>query len=192
MGVEGTRRVQGPAPWAGEAGLNNAKPRPEEQPPRPANPSKARTPQEALTYIEQLYKSGRMEDLAALLRRSSVFRVAGLILQQSSPASLKATAVNDDSGNRGDTRGPVNLPVPYSSSLGWTVTSESGPAGFEVVKAGFAPEMSAPALAPRGDLGLLPVGKPNRLLIAALQAYQGQDRTYARQKETAPRLSLRV
>jgi hypothetical protein len=90
MGVEETRRVQGPAPWAGEAGLNNARPRPEEQPPRPANPSKARTPQEALTYIEQLYKSGRMEDLAALLRRSSVFRVAWLILQQSSPASLKA------------------------------------------------------------------------------------------------------
>ena len=160
MGVEETRRVQGPAPWAGEAGLNNAKPRPEEQPPRSANPSKARTPQEALTYIEQLYKSGRMEDLAALLRRSSVFRVAGLILQQSSPASLKAAAVNDGSGNRGDTRGPVNLPVPYSSSLGWTVTSESGPAGFEVVKAGFAPEMSVQPLPPGVTSVSCPLASP--------------------------------
>ena len=77
--------IQGPSPVAGAAGtgLNNAKSEAREGKPKPSCPSAAQTPKEALTYIDLLYKTGRMEELAAILRRSKVFREAWLILQRS-------------------------------------------------------------------------------------------------------------
>jgi hypothetical protein len=192
MGLEETRRVQGLAPWAGEGSLNNAKPRAEERPPRPSDPASARTPQEALAYIELLYKSGCMEDLAALLRRSAVFRQAWLTLQQTSPAGFQAVGVNSGSGNRGDTQGPAPLPVPYRASPRGTVHTEPGAGRLKAATAGLPPEMWAAARDPGVEPGLLPAGKRNHLLIAALQVYRSQDRHYLREKELAPRLSLRV
>jgi hypothetical protein len=110
---EGIRSVDRIA-WPGESGLNNAKPRLKGGQPGPYNPAKARTPQDALSYIELLYKSGHMEDLAKLLRRSQVFRAAWLILQQSSPEvsvagrEVSGTLCREESGKS------ALLPVPVS------------------------------------------------------------------------------
>lgn len=73
------------SPIAGTAGtgLNNARAGANQAKPNPSSPSAAQTPKEALTYIDLLYKTGRMQEVAAILRRSEVFREAWLILQRS-------------------------------------------------------------------------------------------------------------
>ncbi len=192
MGILETMRVQNPAPWTGETGLHHARPGPGERAPHLAEPFEARTPQEALNYIEILYQSGRMKDLAGLLRRSPVFREAWLRLQQSSQAGLKVTAEDHDSLSRGKTQLPDNLPVPYAFGPDGTVSSVSGPAGFKAIETGSAPEMATAALGPGSEPGLLATGGPNRRLSAALQAYQRQDRQYAQNMAGASRLSLWV
>jgi len=79
------RTIRGPSPISGTAGtgLPNARSGANRRQPLPSSPSAAQTPNEALTYIDLLYKTGRMEEAAALLRQSKVFREAWLILQRS-------------------------------------------------------------------------------------------------------------
>jgi hypothetical protein len=85
--------VPGLSPIAGVegSGLNNARAGSQEPQPRPAGPSAAQTPEEALTYIELLYKAGRTAELAAILRQNQVFREAWLMLQRSFPAPVEAS-----------------------------------------------------------------------------------------------------
>jgi hypothetical protein len=84
----------------------------------------AQTPQEALTYIDRLYKTGRTDQLAAILRRSEVFREAWLLLQQRSfvdhpgiaaepePAKLAAASASEDIPARPKPPQPVHGPRP--------------------------------------------------------------------------------
>jgi hypothetical protein len=105
--------IRGPSPIAGAAGtgLNNARSGSEESKSNPSSPSAAQTPNEALSYIDQLYKTGRMEDLAAILRRSEVFREAWLILQRS------FTTPSAPSGERGlADLGEASEPMRFSAA----------------------------------------------------------------------------
>lgn len=79
------RTVRGLSPIAGTAGtgLNNARAGSNQAKPNPFSPSAAQSPKEALSYLDLLYKTGRMEEAAAILRRSGIFREAWLIFQRS-------------------------------------------------------------------------------------------------------------
>lgn len=104
---------QGPSPIAGaaRAGPNNAGSGGKERKPNPSSPSMVQTPQEALAYIDLLYKTGHMEEAAALLRRSEIFREAWLILQRSlttcpeTPAGLVPAKL-------AEAREPASIPDP--------------------------------------------------------------------------------
>jgi len=186
-------RVQGLSTWAREPGLNNARTFLEERPPRSFNPLEVRTPEEALTYIDRLYKSGRMEDLAALLRRSKVFREAWLMLQQPAPAGSWAGVEMHGSSGREDTRAPAPLPVLHLAPRQGTL-SRPNPESGELRSATMRlpPTMADPATDYRVEPGSLKAKASGYLLNAALQAYQRQDRQYGPDQESAPRLSLRV
>jgi hypothetical protein len=192
MGFDDTMRVQGAAAWTAESGLNYARPGTEERQSAPQHPSEVRTPQEALSYIEVLYQSGRMEDLATLLRRRKVFREAWLMLQQSSRAGFQKAAEGSGPANQGNTEAPANLPVPRPDSYRPNVRPLSGAANFKAVGAGFTLRTSPRAPDPGVRLGLPPPDWASRLLRTALKAYQDQDGLYAREQAGAPRLSLRV
>jgi len=79
----GTSRSLSPIAGTAGTGLNNARAGANQAKPHPYSPSAAQTPKEALTYLDLLYKTGRMQEVAAILRRSEVFREAWLILQRS-------------------------------------------------------------------------------------------------------------
>lgn len=113
MGIEETIRSLGSVVWPGKPGPDSAKPRSAEGRPRAVNPTTAQTPKEALTYIERLHKTGRMEDLATLLRRSPVFREAWLTLQQSRPEGLEASGGHQPaSPSRAETSSLGNFSLP--------------------------------------------------------------------------------
>lgn len=97
--LEGTGKGLSPIAGAEKSGLDNARSRSNQPEPQPYGPTYAQTPEEALTYIDLLHKAGRMEDLAAILRQSKVFREAWLILQRSFMAPSK---ISED-------KGPANL-----------------------------------------------------------------------------------
>ena len=165
MGFEDTIRVRGAAYWPREPGFSNARPGSEERQPRPDDPSGTRTPKEALTYIEGLYRSGRMEELATLLRQREVFREAWLMLQRSSPAGLQGRVAVQDAPSPEISRDPANLPVPQPRPSGRLTVPKAEPGS------------------PRARAGEF---------LTGLAAYLSQDRHFAQDKEPRPRLSLRV
>ena len=185
-------RVQGPATWTREPGVNQGQPGLAERQPRSHHFPEARTTKEALTYIEVLYKSGRMEDLAALLRRSKVFREAWLMVQQSPPAGPEAGQEAQGSVVCRDSRGPANLPSLRPPAPGWALNPEPEPEKPKGAGKECSSPRSAPATNPADQSGLSPTGPPSQVLRAALRVYQDQERRYARERELTPQLSLRV
>ena len=79
--------------------------------PQPSGPGAAQTPQEALTYIDRLYKTGRTDELAAILRRSEVFREAWLLLQQRSFATPAGVSEEPDPKKSAGAFEPEQVPV---------------------------------------------------------------------------------
>jgi hypothetical protein len=188
--------------WAQEAFTWPEKPGPHNPSPGSARrqsladkPSEAQTPQEALTYIELLYKSGRMEDLAALLRRSAVFREAWLMLQQSSPVYSEAAEVARASAGFQETPGHTNFPVSSSDSASPSpkLNADQGLVGLKAAtETGVSPEMPAASKEPGIQNHPVLAGKPKRPLATALKAYTSQYLYYSREKDHSPRFSLRV
>jgi hypothetical protein len=180
--------------WPGDPGLNNAKPRLEGRQPGSYNPSEAKTPGEALSYIELLYKSGRMEDLARLLRRSQVFRAAWLILQQSSPAIFETAAGVNGSSHQRETQAPAHLPVPASGLPSLPRNPEPEPLGPEAGRTEPSPQV--PVL--RTDSGARNYSsnprtfKVARSLTSLFQAYQNQDRFCAQESQLGQLVSIRA
>jgi hypothetical protein len=191
MGLEEIRRVEG-SPWAREPALKNARPGSGQGQPRSYNPDEARTPKEALAYINRLYKAGRMEDLPALLRRSQVFREAWLMLQQSSPGGVETGDQVALSSCRRDNQVAAPPPVPYPGPPNRGLNPEAGPETVQGAGRGISPKKPTPAGEAEVAPGPLPAGTALHLLAAALRIYQSQDGRSAQEKESAPRLSLWV
>jgi hypothetical protein len=185
MGFEETMRVQGPATWTAASGRDYARPGTGQRQPAPSHPAEARTPREALSYIKVLYKSGRMEELATLLRSRAVFREAWLMLQQSSRADFPEAAAGGGPAGPKDTESIADLPVPLISPSRFSPNPESP--GAEA-----APELPARAPNPAPAPGLPPPGQAGYLLRKALGAYQSQDGFFSREPAGSRRLSLRV
>ena len=181
--------------WAGESGLNNARPRSEGRQPGPGNPSEAKTPAEALSHIELLYQSGRMEDLAKLLRKSKVFRAAWLILQQSSPDLSEAAGEEKRSSNRRESGGPASLPVPAGGAPRPARDQEPRSPGA-LVSRGSSTE--SPTLIPaagmasdRGNDFFARRSQAGHPLSLLLQAYLNQDDYWAREGQRGQLVNIR-
>jgi len=189
-GGEAIRSV-GRIVWPGDSGLNNARPRSAGRQSGSYDPSVVKTPADALAYIELLYKSGRMEDLAKLLRKSQVFRVAWLILQQSSPDLSETAGKSKGCPDRGESRGPVcfpasNLPALILNPKPRSPMPETGKTESlsQTPVAGMAAEERDDSLASRFQ-----AAQPLTLL---LQAYQNQDGYWAREKQRGQMVSIRA
>jgi hypothetical protein len=192
MGCGGAIRRLDRIAWPGESGLNNAKPGLKGRHPGSDNPSEAKTPGEALSYIEMLYKSGRMEDLAKLLRSSQVFRAAWLILQQSSPEVSGAGGGGQRSLAPGESQGPAHLPVPAGGPPALTIDSKPRLSGYEVAKAESFSQIPA-GMAKNGENdSLAPRSQAAQPLSSLLQAYQNQDAYWGREKQRGQLVSVRA
>jgi hypothetical protein len=178
--------------WPGNLGLNNAKPRLNGRQQGAYDPTEAKTPGEALSYIESLYKSGRMEDLGRLLRRSQVFRAAWLILQQSSPAISEATAGVNGPGQRQSPE-PAHLPVPASGPPSPPLNQKSESLGPEASWTENSPQISAPADSDTRNYSFPPRAlRIPRALTSLFQAYQNQDRFCAQESQLGQLVSIRA
>jgi hypothetical protein len=181
--------------WPRGPGLNNAKPGLGGRHPGSDNPPMAKTPGEALTYIELLYKSGRMEELAKLLRRSQVFRVAWLIVQQSSPDVCQAAAGVTGSAHRRKTREPAGLPVPATLPPSIPLNPEPGPPGPEAGRAEFSPQGPAASMdsaAGTGSFFTRAFQAAAHPLASLLQVYQSQDRFGVQEQQRGQLISIRA
>lgn len=187
-----TIRGLSPIAGAGGPGLNNAKPRSNERKPQPSSPSEAQTPKEALTHINLLYKTGRMEDLAALLRRSKVFREAWLILQQSFPTHSETTEEVKADSYRTETAGVGNSPI-RSLEVTWPrqkLPPEQGLAKLEVAT---EPESISAAVTHPGSVNCLnPAFKLTYSMTIALKVYKTQLGYHDHEKNSMVRISIRV
>jgi len=144
------------------------------------------TPEEALSFINRLHKSGRMEDLATLLRRNKVFREAWLILQRSSPTDSETFKRVNISTCQIETAEPGNFPILPNQEL----NPEQ-----ELKKSGVAVEpefTSATVMQSRANASLNSAFKPTHTLTAALQIYESQLSYYAQGKDPTVRISIRV
>jgi len=195
MGFEETIRGLGQVAWSGEPGPQSAKPGSARGLARGLNPTGAQTPKEALTYIELLYKAGRMEDLAGLLRQSSVFREAWLALQ-SSPGGFGAAGGSKPSAILpGETPGPAGLTAlsPDAGSPGLkpnpdqSLAEPKGAALGELYR-----EIAAPSTAPEVQNYPVPAPQPSRPLATGRRVYENQQRYYSREQELRPRINVRV
>jgi hypothetical protein len=193
MGCGEAIRSVGQIAWPGEAGLNNAKPGSEGRESGPGKPSEAKTPAEALSYIELLYKSGRMEDLGKLLRKSQVFRAAWLIVQQSSPDFSEAAGEGEGPSYREENVSSANLPIPVSRPLCPALDSDpesTGPAGVantelsRITAAGMASDGGKVQFAPRF--------KGPHPLSLALQVYLNQEGYCATERQRGQLVSIRA
>jgi hypothetical protein len=194
MGFGEAIRGLGQLPWPRQPGLNNGKPRLEDRQPGSYNPSEAKTPGEALSYIAVLYKSGRMEDLAKLLRRSQVFRVAWLMLQQSSPEVFEGAEEVTGSARPGQNQELVCLPAPDRGPARVPLRSEPGPPGPGPDEAESFPQLPGAAMdsGPGNSPLTITACKTIQPRTRFFQVYLSQDRYRAREKQLGQLISLRA
>ena len=190
MGIEGTAGVKETTGWAGGAALNGTTPRFKARQPQPGSPPRAKTPEEARAHIDMLYKSGRMSDLAGLLRGSGVFREAWLRLQRSTPAEPMPAAERSGAAGNGQTGSGANLPVAWDPAPGQKVSVNPGRPG--AAAAGAETAAPTPSTGPGDQAGALPAGTSVHLWKAALRAYRSQDPGYTPDNNQGARLSLRA
>ncbi len=180
--------IQGQYPWGWPelSGRKPAQPGLGEGQLRPGEVLEAKTPQEALTHIDVLYKSGRMGDLAGLLRRSEVFREAWRLMQQSSLSDLGPARSGKGSGYAGEPQDSGDFPVPQARSPAPAPQPPPAPAGGEIsALVASAPDSGAARRA-------RPAAAPGSWPAAALEAYHRQARAGAQPQEGVQRLSIRV
>jgi hypothetical protein len=187
MGFKHTVQSLSPVAWPGLFGQDSGQPKSAGGRARAFDPAGAQTPEEALTYIRQLSKAGRTDELVGLLRRSPVFREAWQTLQQFS-------STNSDAAG-----GPAAAAIPTPDRSGLPVPSPG--AGCQGRFPSPGPDPVAPQVsATPGFSGKIPASqtfpvqapRPTRPLNAALQVYETQARYFAQEKANSPRISLRV
>ena len=190
MGFEQTIQRLSQAVWPGTLDPDSAKQKSAEGRARAFNPAGAKTPEEALTYIERLYKAGRTDELAELLRRSPVFRDAWQSLQQFSSTASEA-------GGGLASSIPAAAPTPDQSGLPASPAG-AGPSGqlqspgqdLATPQVTATQEFSQKILADQTYPVL--ASRPTRFLGAVRQVYETQARYYAQEGTNFPRISIRV
>ncbi|MFZ2088288.1 MAG: hypothetical protein WAU47_06910 [Desulfobaccales bacterium] len=179
--------IQGPNPviWPGTPDLRTATPGLGEGQPRSGGRRMPQTSQEALTHIEVLYKSGRMGELASLLRQHQVFRDAWLMMQQSSLAG------NGPAGNRkepvqsGKTQESSGFPVPQAERPPPNPLAKSVGEAYSPLTSG------ASGLGPRAARRSPAFANTSYIYHAALEAYRKQA-VYGDQQQDGRRLNIKV
>jgi len=158
--------------------------------PRSSTPPGVETPEEALTYIQQLSQGGRTEELAGLLRSNPVFREAWQTLQQSSSGGSEVDGgVASPFAGATPNSGQAALPVPSSGSVPSDqpqIASQDPNAGQIAATQEFSAQIQAaqtyPVPAPRSSLPL----------AAGRQVYENQARYFAQEGANFPRISIRI
>jgi hypothetical protein len=180
--------IQGQYPCSrpGFPDSQNAKPGLGERQLRSGEAPQAQTPQEALSHIDFLYKSGRMGDLAGLLRRSEVFREAWRLVQQSSLSGVGLAKSGKEGGYAGEPQGSGDFPVPQARSPSPPLRPQPTPEGRGV------PAMAVSALGSGAAKHARPSENPSSFPEAALEAYRRQARAGVQTHKGTPRLSIRV
>jgi hypothetical protein len=179
--------------WPGNSDLNNARRRPQGRQPGSDDPATAKTPGEALSYIELLYKSGRTENLASLLRRSQVFRAAWLILQQSSSDMSQAAAPSTGSSSQGETLASAHLPVPASGPPSTALKQKPASSAPEAGRIECLPQTPASADSGARNSSFTPRAlRIARSLTSLFQAYQNQDLFCARELQLGQLVSIKA
>ena len=156
--------------------------------PRVNNPGGIETPEEALTYINQLYQDGRTDELVGLLRGNRVFREAWQTLQQS--------ASKDEAASGGPAATPAaasatpeqsTFPVPSSSlATGDQLTSQEPGAAQVTATQAFSPAIETIPNYP------VPTPRPSFALTAGRQIYESQARSFSQESGSPPLISIRV
>ncbi|MDD2903251.1 MAG: hypothetical protein PHU44_12540 [Syntrophales bacterium] len=171
------------AAWPGTSGRDRTDPRSAQGGSRDYNPAGAKTPEDAQACIEWLYKNGRTDELVALLRRSSVYRVAWQCLQQSSfktsggtgePASPLATSDGSE----------LPAPLPGAGSGG----RQLSPLQNLALKPRRATEESTSSAQTYPVLS----SRPSNSLAAARRVYESVARYFSRGRSDLSRISVRV
>ncbi len=178
------------AAWPRTPGPDSTKPKSAEGGLRSSDPAGAKTPEEALTYIEQLYQAGRTDELGGLLRRSPVFREAWQILQQFSSTGSEAAggpASSIPAAAPTTERSWLPAPLPNAGPKGqFQSPGQDLPASPVTATQRFSTEIPAARTYP------VPARKPSCSLAAGRRVYETQARYYAREKANVPSISLRV
>ena len=176
--------------WPGTTGPDSAKQKSAAEGLRSSDPAGAKTPEEALTYIEQLYKTGRTDELVGLLRQSPVFREAWQNLQQFSSTGSEAggqSASTVPTAVRTPDQSSLPALIPNAASKGQFLDQDQDSAVPQVTGSrGFSPVTLAAQNYP------VPAPKPSYTQGVALQAYETQARNYSQAGANSPRISVRV
>jgi hypothetical protein len=186
MGIAESVRSLSPVASPGGDSRKYAKPRSDERNPRPFCSSEVQTLKDALNFINQLHKSGRMEDLASLLRRNQIFREAWLLVQRSSPTRSATLNQDNISSCRMEPAGSGDFPIPLNHELN---------PELEFATSGVAAEAkykSATVIPAGADTCGNSAFQPSSTLIAALQVYKKQLCYFGQEKDPTLRISIRV
>jgi hypothetical protein len=158
--------------------------------PRIFSPTGVDTLEEALTYVEQLSKDGRTNELVSLLRGNPVFREAWQTLQQyaanaSNAAAGLASSLPDAASPAAQSGLPVSL-AGVASPGQLQVPLHDLPVDQVAANLELSPEIQTV------QANLVPAPKPSRTLAAGRQVYETQARYYNQEKANFPRISIRV
>jgi len=175
------------AGWQGTPGQNRADSKSEEECNRALNLANAQTSKDALAYIEQLYKAGRIGEVVALLRKSQVFRMAWQIFQQSSCIDSEAPEFASSIPTRTLPSDGLGLPVGLLSS---------GPKGQIRTRDLLAQQLTAAPESSRKNpvVQTYPArsSRLTRLLTYVCQVYETQAHYFAQERDNLPYINLRV
>ncbi len=149
---------------------------------RVLNPGAIETPEEALTYIQQLYQDGRTDELVGLLRSNPVFREAWQTLQQSSSNGSDAAANLAATPAAAAAPAESTLPVPAPSQL----TSQDPNTALIIAAPAFSPAIQTTPNYP------VPTPKPTFAQAAGRRAYESQARYFAKDGGNSSQISIRV
>lgn len=187
MGFELTIQSPSQVGWQGTPGRSRANPESGEGRRRAFDPPGVKTPKDALAHIELLYKTGRIDELAVLLRHSQVFRMAWQTLQQSSSRDAGAgelaslipagAAIPEQSG----------LPVPHPGS-----GPEGRPQGQDQALLPVTAAAESSPEIPQVQNYPVPASRPAQSLAAGRRVYETQSLFFARERAGFPWFNLRV
>lgn len=189
MGLVASIQSLNQSAWSGEElGQGRAASKSAAVRPRVNNPGGIETPEEALTYINQLYQDGRTDELVGLLRGNPVFREAWQTLQQSASKDEAATggpAATPAAASATPEQPSLPVPSPSQATAEQLTTQEPGATQVPATQA-FSPAIETIPNYP------VPTPKPSFALTAGRQIYESQARSFSQESGNSPLISIRV
>lgn len=189
MGLVASIQGLNQSAWSGkELGQDRAASKSAAGRPQVMNPGRIETPEEALTYINQLYQDGRTDELVGLLRSNPVFKEAWQTLQQSASKDADATGSQDATLRAAaSTREQSTLPVPAPGPAPADLAASQDPSAAPIT----ATPVFSPAIATTPNYPV-PTPKPSFPLTAGRQAYESQARYFAQESGNSRIVNIRV